>query len=133
MALAGAGAVAAQATDRAGAAVLRGPHRGAGGGTARLFRRHGQEPGEQSARQAPARRHDHHVRRGAAMNLTDLTEVLHERAELADSSHEARMAGVRARVSATRRRRAAAGVACVVLALVGIVHAVLPRPEALPE
>jgi hypothetical protein len=67
------------------------------------------------------------------MNLTDLSEVLHERAELADSSHEARMAGVRARVSATRRRRAVAGVAGVVLALVGIVYAVLPRPEALPE
>jgi hypothetical protein len=70
------------------------------------------------------------------MNLTDLTEVLHERAELTDPSHEAheaRMAGVRARVSATRRRRAVAGVACVVLALVGIVYAVLPRPEALPE
>jgi hypothetical protein len=67
------------------------------------------------------------------MNLTDLSEVLRDRAELADSSHEARMAGVRARVSATRRRRAVAGVACVVLALVGIVYAALPRPEALPE
>ncbi|MGW6447369.1 hypothetical protein [Lentzea sp. NPDC055074] len=63
------------------------------------------------------------------MNLSDLTEVLRERADLADSSHEARMAGVRARVSATRRRRAVAGVAGVVLALVGIVYAVLPRAD----
>ncbi|MFI6095655.1 hypothetical protein ACIA8G_08890 [Lentzea sp. NPDC051213] len=67
------------------------------------------------------------------MNLTDLTEVLRDRAELADSSHEARMAGVRARVSAVRRRRAVVGAACVVLALVGIVYAVLPRPDRLPE
>lgn len=67
------------------------------------------------------------------MNLTDLSEVLRDRAELPDSSHEARMAGVRARVSATRRRRAVAGVACVVLALVGIVYAVLPGPDRSPE
>ncbi|MDX3663137.1 hypothetical protein PV646_38080 [Streptomyces sp. ID05-26A] len=67
------------------------------------------------------------------MNLTDLTEVLRDRADLTDSSHEARMAGVRARVAATRRRRAVAGVAAVVLALVGIVYAVLPRPDVLPE
>ncbi|MCX2947073.1 hypothetical protein [Lentzea sp. NEAU-D7] len=63
------------------------------------------------------------------MNLSDLTEVLRERAELTDSSHEARMAGVRARVSAGKRRRAVLGVAGVVLALVGIVFAVLPRAE----
>lgn len=67
------------------------------------------------------------------MNLTDLTEVLRDRADLTDSSHEARMAGVRARVTAARRRRAVAGVAAVVLALVGIVYAVLPRPDVLPE
>jgi hypothetical protein len=67
------------------------------------------------------------------MNLSDLSEVLRDRAELPDSAHEARMAGVRARVSATRRRRAVAGVACVVLALVGIVYAVLPRPDRSPE
>lgn len=67
------------------------------------------------------------------MNLTDLTEVLRDRAELADSSHEARMSGVRARVSATRRRHAVAAVACVVLALVGIIYATLPRPDRLPE
>jgi hypothetical protein len=67
------------------------------------------------------------------MNLTDLSEVLHARAELPDSSHEARMAGVRARVAATRRRRAVAGVACVVLALVGIVYAVLPGSGPSPE
>lgn len=67
------------------------------------------------------------------MNLTDLSEVLRDRAELPDSSHEARMAGVRARVSATRRRRATAGVAAVVLTLVGIVYAVLPHPGPSPE
>ncbi|MFJ5984564.1 hypothetical protein [Lentzea sp. NPDC092896] len=66
------------------------------------------------------------------MNLTDLSEVLRDRAALADSSHEARMAGVRARVAATKRRRAVAGAAFVVLALVGIVYALLPRP-AEPE
>ncbi|MFD5826145.1 hypothetical protein [Lentzea sp. NPDC060358] len=66
------------------------------------------------------------------MNLTDLTEVLRDRAQLPDSPHEARMAGVRARVSSTRRKRAVAGAACVVLALVGIVYATLPRPQALP-
>ncbi|WP_439657426.1 hypothetical protein ACSHWB_34225 [Lentzea sp. HUAS TT2] len=76
------------------------------------------------------------------MNLSDLTEVLRDRAELPDSSHEARMAGVRARVSAAKRRRAVLAVAGVVLALVGIVYAVLPRveqpepavpPRSLPE
>ncbi|RAS69725.1 hypothetical protein C8D87_10124 [Lentzea atacamensis] len=67
------------------------------------------------------------------MNLTDLSEVLRDRAELDDSSHEARMAGVRARVSATRRRRAVAGVAFVVLTLVGAVYAVLPRVGPPPE
>jgi hypothetical protein len=65
--------------------------------------------------------------------VTDLGEVLRDRAELAGSSHEARMAGVRARVSATRRRRAAVGAVCVVLALVDIVHAVLPRTDRLPD
>ncbi|SFQ99821.1 hypothetical protein SAMN04488564_101935 [Lentzea waywayandensis] len=76
------------------------------------------------------------------MNLTDLREVLRDRAELADSSHEARMAGVRARVTAAKQRRAVAGAAFVVLALVGIVYALLPRldqpepavpPRSLPE
>ena len=76
------------------------------------------------------------------MNLTDLSEVLRDRAELADSSHEARMAGVRARVTAAKRRRAVAGAAFVVLALVGVVYALLPRldqpepavpPRSLPE
>lgn len=76
------------------------------------------------------------------MNLSDLTEVLRERAEITDSAHEARMAGVRARVSATRRRRAVAGAAGVVLVLVGIVFGLLPRivqpepavpPRGLPE
>ncbi|MDX8051013.1 hypothetical protein SK571_16625 [Lentzea sp. BCCO 10_0798] len=76
------------------------------------------------------------------MNLSDLTEVLRERAEITDSAHEARMAGVRARVSATRRRRAVAGAAGVVLVLIGIVFALLPRieqpgpavpPRSLPE
>lgn len=67
------------------------------------------------------------------MNLTDLSEVLRDHSELDDSSHEARMAGVRARVSATRRRRAVAGAAFVVLALVGVVYAVLPRLTPPPE
>ena len=66
------------------------------------------------------------------MNLTDLSEVLRDRAGLADSSHESRMAGVRARVTAAKRRRAVAGAAFVVLALVGVVYALLPRP-AEPE
>lgn len=67
------------------------------------------------------------------MNLTDLSEVLRDRAELPGSAHEARMAGVRARVAATRRRRAVAGVACVVLAVVGIVYAVFPGSGRTPE
>ncbi|MET9224342.1 hypothetical protein [Lentzea sp. NPDC003310] len=66
------------------------------------------------------------------MNLTDLGEVLRSRADVPGSSHDARMAGVRARVVASRRRRAVAGVACLVLALVGLVFVVLPRAEA-PE
>lgn len=67
------------------------------------------------------------------MNLTDLREVLRDRADLADSTHEARMAGVRARVSTTRRRRAVAGAAFAALALVGLVYAVLPRVGPPPE
>lgn len=67
------------------------------------------------------------------MNLTDLNEVLRDHAILPDSAHEARMAGVRARVAATRRRRAAAGVACAVLALVGIVYTLLPHADPPPE
>lgn len=75
------------------------------------------------------------------MNLTDLTEVLRDHAEnLDDTAHEARMAGVRARILATRRRLALTGVVCVVLALVGVVYVALPRevesarpPRSLPE
>ncbi len=61
------------------------------------------------------------------MNLTDLTEVLRERAEPLGTSQDARLAGVRAKVTASRRRRAVAGAACVVLALVGVVFAVIPK------
>jgi len=62
------------------------------------------------------------------MNLTDLTEVLRERAELDDTAHDARMAGIRGRVLATRRRLALAGVVCVVLAVVSAVFLTVPRP-----
>ncbi len=61
------------------------------------------------------------------MNLTDLTEVLRDHAELDDTAHDARMAGIRARVLGTRRRLALTGVVCVVLALVGTVFLALPR------
>lgn len=61
------------------------------------------------------------------MNLTDLSEVLRERADVPDPVQQARLAGVRAKVRASRRRRAVAGAACVVLALVGVVFAVVPR------
>lgn len=62
------------------------------------------------------------------MNLTDLTDVLRAHADLDGTAHEARMAGVRARVVATRRRMALTGVFCLVLALVGAVYLTLPRP-----
>jgi hypothetical protein len=62
------------------------------------------------------------------MNLTDLTEVLRDHAELDDTAHDARMAGIRARVLATRRRLALTGVFCVVLVLVSAVYLALPRP-----
>jgi hypothetical protein len=62
------------------------------------------------------------------MNLTDLTEVLRDHAELDDTAHDARMAGIRGRVLATRRRLALTGVVCVVLALVGAMYVALPRP-----
>lgn len=62
------------------------------------------------------------------MNLTDLTEVLRDHAELDDTAHDARMAGIRARILATRRRLALTGVICVVLALVSAVYLALPRP-----
>jgi hypothetical protein len=62
------------------------------------------------------------------MNLTDLTEVLRDHAELDDTAHDARMAGIRSRVLATRRRLALTGVVCAVLALVGAVYLALPRP-----
>ncbi len=61
------------------------------------------------------------------MNLTDLTEVLRERAELDDTAHDARMAGIRGRIVATRRRFALAGVICVVLAVVSAVFLTVPR------
>jgi hypothetical protein len=61
------------------------------------------------------------------MNLTDLSEVLRERAAVSGSAQQARLAGVRAKVTASRRRRAVAGAACVVLVLVGVVFAVVPR------
>lgn len=74
------------------------------------------------------------------MNLTDLTEVLRDRAELDDTAHDARMAGIRARILATRRRLALTGVVCVVLSLVSAVYLTLPRqvepadpPRSFPE
>lgn len=74
------------------------------------------------------------------MNLTDLTEVLRDRAELDDTAHDARMAGIRGRVLATRRRFALAGVVCVVLAVVSAVFLTVPRavepanpPRSFPE
>lgn len=67
------------------------------------------------------------------MNLTDLAEVLRDRADLPDTPPDARLTGVRAKVAATRRRRAMAGAACVVLALVGGVYAVAPRSEQSSE
>ena len=73
------------------------------------------------------------------MNLTDLTEVLRERADLDDTAHDARMAGIRGRIVATRRRLALAGVVCVVLAVVSAVFLTVPRevepanpPRSLP-
>jgi len=62
------------------------------------------------------------------MNLTDLTEVLRDHAELDDTAHDARMTGIRARVLATRRRLALTGVVCVVLAVVSAVFLTVPRP-----
>jgi hypothetical protein len=74
------------------------------------------------------------------MNLTDLTDVLRERAELDDTAHDARMAGIRGRIVATRRRLALASVVCVVLAVVSAVFLTVPRevepakpPRSLPE
>ncbi|QFZ18333.1 hypothetical protein [Saccharothrix syringae] len=54
------------------------------------------------------------------MNPHHPGEVLRERADLPDTPHAARMAGVRARVRAARRRRALAAFACVAPALAGI-------------
>lgn len=62
------------------------------------------------------------------MNLTDLTEMLRDRAELADTAHDARLVGVKAKMRASKRRRAVAGVACVILAVVGVVYTVVPQP-----
>ncbi|MCS7479425.1 hypothetical protein ACFFQW_25215 [Umezawaea endophytica] len=67
------------------------------------------------------------------MNLSDLTEVLRDHAPRADAQVTARLAGVRARVAASRRRRAVGAAACVVLALVGVVYAVVPRAERSSE
>jgi hypothetical protein len=61
------------------------------------------------------------------MNLSDLTEVLRDHAQPSDTVVNARLAGVRAKVAASRRRRAVGAAACVVLALVGVVYAVIPR------
>jgi hypothetical protein len=61
------------------------------------------------------------------MNLTDLTEVLRERADVPDSVQQVRLAGVRAKVRASKRRRAVTGAACVVLAFLGAVYAVVPK------
>lgn len=75
------------------------------------------------------------------MNLTDLTEVLRDRAAVDAATHDARMAGIRGRVLARRRRVALTGVVGVVLALVGVVYVALPGrgvdsaepPRSLPE
>ena len=67
------------------------------------------------------------------MNLTDLTEVLRDHADVAGEHGDTRLAGVRAKVTTTRRRRAVAGAACVVLAFLGVVYAVAPRHGRLSE
>jgi hypothetical protein len=67
------------------------------------------------------------------MNLTDLAEVLREHAAVPETSQDARLAGVRAKVKATKRRRAVTGAACVVLAFLGAVYALVPRPETTSE
>jgi hypothetical protein len=67
------------------------------------------------------------------MNLTDLSEVLRERADVPETSQDARLGGVRAKVKATKHRRAVAGAACVVLAFLGAVYALVPRPETTSE
>lgn len=64
------------------------------------------------------------------MNLSDLTEVLRDHADLDGTAHDVRMAGIRARVVASRRRRALTGVVCLVLVLVGAVYLALPREIA---
>ncbi|OLF05335.1 hypothetical protein BLA60_36515 [Actinophytocola xinjiangensis] len=66
------------------------------------------------------------------MNLTDLTEVLRDRADLDATTHDARMAGIRGRVLARRRRLALTGVVGVVLALVGVVYVALPGQRVDP-
>ncbi|HWO66938.1 MAG TPA: hypothetical protein VNO31_43585 [Umezawaea sp.] len=67
------------------------------------------------------------------MNLTDLTEVLRDHADVPGAPPDARLAGVRAKVTTTRRRRAVAGAACVVLAFLGVVYAVAPQHGRLSE
>ncbi|MCC8246837.1 hypothetical protein [Saccharothrix luteola] len=57
------------------------------------------------------------------MNLTDLTEVLRRHAELPpDAAHGPRMSGIRAKVKASRRRRATA-VAASIVAVLGVAFA----------
>ena len=67
------------------------------------------------------------------MNLTDLTEVLRDHAVVHGAPGDTRLAGVRAKVTTTRRRRAVAGAVCVVLAFLGVVYAVVPRSGRLSE
>ncbi|NUT46494.1 MAG: hypothetical protein HOV94_04105 [Saccharothrix sp.] len=64
------------------------------------------------------------------MNLTDLTDVLRDHAELPDdAAHGPRMAGIRARVRTARRRRVVAAAACLV-AVLGVAFAVTtPRQQ----
>lgn len=57
------------------------------------------------------------------MNLTDLTDVLHHHSELPeDATHGPRMAGIRAKVRAGRRRRLVAAATCLA-AVLGVAFA----------
>ncbi|XVS61773.1 hypothetical protein ACQPYE_26200 [Actinosynnema sp. CA-299493] len=67
------------------------------------------------------------------MKPNDLGEVLRDRAELPETTHDVRMAALRSRVRKVRRRRAFVAVTCVVLALVGGGLAATPsRPDSQP-
>ncbi|MBP2337671.1 hypothetical protein JOF41_003849 [Saccharothrix coeruleofusca] len=60
------------------------------------------------------------------MNLTDLTDVLRDRAEVPDgTAHAARLEGVRTRVRATRRRRVLSAAVVLLLALAGTAYVVV--------